>query len=111
MRVITKHSLIATAAERFREAHQRRGEWLPSAEGSDAAGIYAQLTALPPDPSEEAITTTIGDNRWTENLCDECGEDRAVTVILGEEPHHPTDALAICLDCLKQAKRIAEALA
>jgi hypothetical protein len=111
MRVITKQSLLATVAERYRETYQRRGEWLPTAEGSQAAGIFAQLTALPPEPSEAAITAIIGDNRWTENICNECGEDRAVTVLLGEEPHHPTDALAICTDCLKQAKRIAESSA
>lgn len=109
MRVITKQSLIATVAERYREAHQRRGEWLPTAEGSQAAAIYAQLAALPTNATEETIIATLGDNRWTVNLCDECGEDRPVTVILAEEDHHATDAVAICTDCLKKAKRIAEA--
>ena len=110
MRVITKQALLATVAERFLEAHQRRGEWLPTA-GGDFAAIYSQLTALPVEPNEEAVIATIGDNRWTENICDECGEDRAVTVLLGEEIHHPTDMMAICLDCLKQAKRLADASA
>jgi 3-polyprenyl-4-hydroxybenzoate decarboxylase len=109
MRVITKQALITTAAERFREAHQRRGEWLPTADGGDAAAIYAKLTALPVDVKESDLTAAIGDNRWTENICDECGEDRDVTVILGEEIHHPTDMTAICPLCLKQARRIAEA--
>lgn len=109
MRVITKQTLLATAAERFREAHQRRGEWLPTATGADSAAIYAQLTALSPTAEEAAIVAAAGDNRWTENLCDECGADQEVTVILGEEIHHPTDMVAICLDCLKQAKRLADA--
>lgn len=111
MRVIIKQTLLATATERFREAHQRRDEWLPTADGNDAAAIYSQLTALSPSPTEEAIIAAVGDNRWTENICDECGEDREVTVILGEEIHHPTDMVAICLDCLKQAKRLADASA
>lgn len=111
MRVITKQALIATAAERFRESHQRRGEWLPTAAGDDSASIYAKLVALPSGIDEEAITAAVGDNRWTENLCDECGEDRAVTVLLGEEIHHPTDMLSLCLDCLKQARRLADASA
>lgn len=109
MRVITKQALIATAAERFRELHQRRDEWLPTADGGDAAAIYAKLVALPNGASEEAVTSAIGDNRWTENVCDECGEDREVTVLLGEEIHHPTDMLSLCLDCLKQARRLADA--
>lgn len=111
MRVITKQALLATAAERYREVHQRRGEWLPTADGKDAAAIYAQLTALSSTTDEAAITTTVGDNRWTENLCNECGEDREVTIILGEEIHHPTDMATICLDCLKQATRLANASA
>src|SRR5688572_32844883 len=109
MRVITKQTLIATAAERFREAHQRRGEWMLTADGSDAPAIYAALSALPPNADEEAITSAIGDNRLTENICDECGEDQTVTILLGEEVHHPTDMTAICYDCLKQARRLASA--
>lgn len=109
MRVITKQALLATVAERFREAHQRRSEWLPTASGDDSAAIYSRLTALPTEPTEEAVTAAIGDNRWTENLCDECGEDHEVTVLIGEEIHHPTDMVSICLACLKQAKRLADA--
>lgn len=111
MRVITKQALIATAAERFRESHQRRDEWLPTVGGGDSAAIYAKLLTLPSGASEDAVTAAIGDNRWTENMCDECGEDRDVTVLLGEEIHHPTDTLSLCVDCLKQAKRLADALA
>jgi hypothetical protein len=51
----------------------------------------------------------VGDKRYTENICDECGEDKAVTILLGEEDHHPTDMTAICYDCLKQARRLADA--
>ena len=109
MRVITKRSLIATVADRFRETHQRRGEWMLSGEGKDAPSIYAQLAALPPSSSEDAVAAIIGDGRYTENICDECGEDCEVTVLLGEEIHHPTDMMAICLDCLKQARRLADA--
>ena len=109
MRVITKQTLIATAAERFRDAHQRRDEWMLTSDGSDAPAIYAKLSALAPDAAEEEITRIVGDNRYTENICDECGEDSAVTILLGEEIHHPTDMTAICYDCLKQARRLADA--
>jgi hypothetical protein len=109
MQVVTKASLIATVAERFRQAHQRRSEWLPTATGEDARAIFAALTALPPTADEAAITATVGDNRWTENVCDECGEDQAVVVLLGEEIDHPTDMLAVCPSCLKSAQRLASA--
>jgi hypothetical protein len=109
MRVVTKQTLIATIAERFREANQVRGEWLPAAYNGNAPAIYAQLSALPPKATEADIIAITGDNRWTENICAECGEDSEVTVYLGEEPHHAANMTAICLSCLKQAKRLAEA--
>ncbi len=109
MRVITKESLMATTAERFRENHQRRGEWLPTATGGDSAAIYAKLTALPANAAESDLVAILGDNRWVENVCNECGEDSAVTVLLGEEFHHPTDMASICIDCLKKAKKLADA--
>jgi hypothetical protein len=111
MRVITKEALIATAAERFRENHQRREEWLPTASGGDSAAIYAQLNALPANAAEVDVIAIMGDNRWVENTCDECGEDSAVTVLLGEEIHHPTDMASICIACLKKAKKLADASA
>jgi hypothetical protein len=109
MYVITKQSLLASAATRYRDAHQRHGVWLPAAESSDAVARFARLSALPTPPTEEAIAAIVGDNRWTENLCDECGHDSAVTVVLGEEIHHPTDAVAVCLDCLAKAAQLAAA--
>lgn len=109
MRVVTKAALIATVAERYREAHQRRGEWTITADGKDAPTVYARLAALPQPVDEATVVAVIGDNRYTENVCNECGEDRAVTVLLGEEIHHAIDMMGICLDCLKQAKRLADA--
>jgi hypothetical protein len=109
MRVVTKKTLIATVAQRFRETYLRRDEWLPTDQGGDSGAIYAKLSALPVTADEEEITAIAGDNRWTENICDECGQDSAVTVLLGEEIHHPTDLTAICLDCLKQARKLGKA--
>ena len=108
MRVVTKQALIATVAERFRDAHQRRGEWT-TPDGRDAPAIYAQLAALPATTDEDAVTAIVGDNRYTANVCNECGEDRTVTVLLGEEIHHAIDFMAICFDCLKRANRLADA--
>jgi hypothetical protein len=109
MRVINKKALISTAAQRFREAYQRREDWLPTEQGGDASLIYQKLAGLPIGADEDAIMAITGDSRWTANICDECGEDREITILLGEEIHHSTDMAAICLDCLKQARRIGKA--
>ena len=107
MRAISKADLIATAAERFRDAYQRRGEWLPATGGADYAAIFARLQALPPNPPEQAIFAITGDARWTANLCDECGEDRDITVLFAEEIHHPTDSVQLCLACLQAGLNLA----
>ena len=107
MRLITKESLIATAAHRWREAHQRRGQWLHSAAIPDSQEMYQRLLALPDNAGEEQITALVGDNRWTQNICHECGEDAGITVAVGAEIHHPTDTSIVCLTCLEQALALA----
>lgn len=108
MRVITKRSLIATVADRYRAAYQRRGEWMATPDGHDSSALYQQLAALPAEASEAAITALVGDNRWTANICDECLQDQSVAVLLSEEEHHPTDAVLICLECLSAANEAAQ---
>jgi hypothetical protein len=109
MHLVTKESLIATAAERYREAYQRRTEWLPAPDGKDAEAIYQQLKALPATTGEAEILALTGDSRWTANICDECGEDRERVVLVAIEIHHPTDMAAICPSCLQQALQLVKA--
>lgn len=106
MHLVTKQALVATAAERYREAHQRRGEWLPARDGSDPQAIYEQLKALP-GGDDAAVAAITGDSRWTENICDECGEDCDSVVMVAIEVHHPTDMTALCTRCLQQAIQLA----
>lgn len=108
MRVIRKSALLATASERYRQAHQRRGEWIPAPDGSDPAVVYAKLQQLPANTDEASIVAIIGDNRYTANICDECQTDAAVTVLLAEEIHHPTDTVALCTNCLGAALELAD---
>lgn len=107
MRLVTKRQLIATAANRFRDAFQRRGTWLPATNGFDPAAIHATLSALPADAGEEAVIAAAGDNRWTANLCDECGDDVPVTVLYAEEISHSTDTVTLCPACLSAGLALA----
>lgn len=107
MRVIKKSTLLETVADRYRAAHQRRGEWMAAPDGSDPAAVYAKLQQLPPNADEAAVTAIIGDNRYTANICDECHNDVPVTVLLAEEIHHPTDSVTLCTICLAAALELA----
>lgn len=107
MLLVTKQMLVAGAAERYREANQWRGEWLPPTDGRDPQTIYRQLQALPRDADAAAVTEITGDPRWTANICDECGQDCETVVLVAIEMHHPTDMTALCTRCLQQALQLA----
>jgi len=111
MRVISKADLVATAAERYREAFRRRGEWIPAATGDDPAVVFARLLALPAQADAQTVVAITGDSRWTANICDECGEDQEITVLFAEEIHHPTDSVQLCLACLQAGLGLAATLA
>jgi hypothetical protein len=106
MELITKRGLIQSVAERYRQAHTRRGQWLPGMDGRQPEEVYAQLQALPAGASEADVAAIIGDDRYTANICDECHQDREVVVLMAIEIHHPTDSVAICPICLGQAQRL-----
>ncbi len=102
MRVITKQTLLATVAERFREAHQRRDEWIPTPEGGDASAHLRQTDGASRRTKRRGSTCRSSVIIAGQKIvCDECGEDRAVTVLLGEEIHHPTDMICNLLRLLK----------
>lgn len=107
MRVIQKSALLATVADRYRDAHQRRGEWVPAPDGSDPSAVYAKLQQLPANPDEASVIAIVGDNRYTANICDECHNDVPVAVLLAEEIHHPTDMVTLCTTCLRAALELA----
>lgn len=53
--------------------------------------------------TEEHVERIIGNNTWTRNVCDECGNDSEITVQLGEEPDYDSATAKICQECLKKA--------
>lgn len=107
MILVTKRGLIATAAQRWKATYQRRNEWLSAPQQPATGAVYTALLALPTNATEAQVIALTGDNRWTQNLCHECGLDREVTVGFAQEPHHPTETTYICLACLNQALALA----
>ena len=105
---VTKQALIASAAQRWLETYAYGGRWPDTTSTFDPQKIYTALQALPADVSEAQITAITGRADWTQNICDECGQDRAVTVGLGQEIHHAIDTKYICLPCLEQAVTLAK---
>lgn len=55
------------------------------------------------NPTATEINEIIGNNSWTELICNECNEDVDNIMELGEELDEDTRTVWICKDCLMQA--------
>lgn len=121
MELRTKRELIAGIAEVFKQRHCRKGlSANPPAHLYDAQSgwyryrdfdpkpQYERLLALPKGATEEQVVAIAGTNVWTENVCDECGQDVEVTVILGEEEDYESRTAWICPECLEKALELAK---
>ena len=104
MKAITKKLLIKIVADRWRKQYPRGHR-----SGSDKNEIYRQLCKLPANATEEDIERIVGNSSWTENECDECGEDCNLVIIVGEELTYESSTAGICLVCLEKAISLAKA--
>ena len=100
---MTKKALIKSAAARYAATFQRRNEWITDRDMSHEKAIHVALEALPPNATHDEISRIVGHDRLTRNICHQCGVDSDVTVLFGQEPHHPLDTRPICVNCLQQA--------
>jgi hypothetical protein len=105
-KIITKSDLIASTAERYRQRFCIK-------RGNDRAGFGLRLShnehhkLLLQATTEDDIEHVIGNRHWTRNQCDECEQDKAITVQFGEEPGYESSTVNVCLDCLKKAVLLA----
>lgn len=110
MYVIRKADLLAGVSENWRLAHQRRGEWLAASGARHPQEVYDELVALGAKPQADAIAAVTGDTRWTEMLCQECGQDVDLLVAFGAgEVSHQTDTAVLCMACLEAGLQLARA--
>lgn len=106
MDVITKKRLIETAAQRWREEMDFVFKWAPRRVCSmmGLSETHAKLNKLSVDASEDDVAAIVGNHKWTENLCQECGIDAPLTIIFaGGNPK-----TKICMACLTKATALAE---
>jgi len=99
MIIITKQEKIRNIAEAWKDQYYADGKWLY---GEDKRLVYEALVKEQPR-TEKEITRIIGNNAWTENICDECGRDVEVLVALGEKPNWGSHTACICEECLQKA--------
>lgn len=100
MFITTKDDLVKQLPARWRKAYDS-GTY-----GADKALILEALEAEPV-LAEARANEIIGNESWTRNECDECGQDCFATVTVGQEPEYDSATASICLSCLQKAVALA----
>jgi hypothetical protein len=105
--LVTRESLAATAAERFRSAYQRDGHWpLDASHGPYLRGrryedIYADLArARTVEEVERVLPRELG---WTRVACDNCDQDVEAAVQVGSHSDEEYGPCHYCRPCLELA--------
>lgn len=95
MNIIKKTDLIENVYDKWIE--QYRGST------DEDKLLVAVILKTEKPTTEEHVERIIGNNSWTRNICNECGNDSEITVQLGEEPDYDSATAKICPECLKKA--------
>lgn len=80
----------------------RAGVWYDN----NKRDIGEALLALGAQPAIEDVNRVIGNNSWTQLICDECKNDVAAVVQLGAEPDYESATACVCGACLLKARRL-----
>lgn len=100
---ILKKDKINNIADRWKRAYFLNGKW---EYGEDKVDIYNKLLNINP-LTESVINEIIGNKSWTNNVCNECGEDVNVLIQIGQDPDYESATACICLNCLNKAVKLA----
>jgi len=100
MKIITKQHKIDNITKSWYKQYKRY-----MTPGGDKLEIYEKLLKLD-QPTEAEIIDIIGNKSWTENYCDECGEDWEILIQIGQEPDYESRTAKICQSCLRKASDI-----
>lgn len=104
MKTITRKTLAATAAERWKEQYSNSLDWEVFRHSQPRRDTYNELLALGPNPSPNDIDETIGNDSWTSvPRCSECSSRPDCVVEIGEEPDYESSTAWMCRKCLRAA--------
>lgn len=95
--LVRRADIVAGIPDRWAEQYR-------TASSADQREITAKLLALKgTEFSAEQCAEIIGSPSWGRNECDECGEDHAVLVRIGEEPDYEARWQDLCTECIEKA--------
>jgi len=103
MNTITKQQKIKQITEHWRGQYFCNGTWKYCKGGAEL--IFNQLRQLGAKATEDKIAAIIGNYSWTQNNCDECGQDSEIVATFTEDAEQVT---YICPDCLRKGLALCE---
>lgn len=103
MEVITKKSFIQNAARNFEQQYP-----IEKYKDTSHYKTLLKLKELPENHKESDVTTAIGNNSWTLNICHQCKQDVDLVVIVGEPEDYESSTARLCLPCLRDAVKLGE---
>lgn len=111
--LITRESLAAGAAERWREQYEdywtserpALGVGLRGKSVINSRDTYERLVALGATPDPDDVDGVIGNTSWTTSpRCDGCGRiGTGPRVMVGAESDYESPTACLCVDCVKAA--------
>lgn len=107
MKLVTRHSLAALAAARWKKQYPRNTRSQFRADKKWSNEIYAELVGLGDHPDPDDVDRVIGNNSWTlPGMCWECRENKPQLVQLLNVVEDVE--FELCGDCLIKALNLFE---
>jgi hypothetical protein len=109
VRLITRHTQAATAAEQWWEIYCDKPDGYRLADGRNPRDVHAALVAMGVNPDPDAVDAAVGNRVWTECHCEECGKSVDMVVLLGDDsPDDDSSTVTVCGPCLFAALQLHE---
>jgi len=111
MEITTQRDLIRVVAKRWRDTYEPFEQWdmRPTIFGpaQDKKAIALKLDKLDPETATpEDVAAVIGNESWTRLTCDECGQDVAAILTVGQELDYGSQTASICRKCAEKVTAI-----
>ena len=97
MKIVYKADIVMSVPAAWAEQYKY------CANDDDKRQITEKLKALEWPFTADHVNAIIGNNSWTDCICDECGNDFPSLVRIGDEPDYEAHWLDLCKTCLQKA--------
>lgn len=110
MKLLTERTGVRDVAQRWDDAYSHHSSNYKLVSGVSIAEASRKLHALDPEKATAAdVATIIGNTSWVgSSKCNECKQEVAAAVEVGDEPDYDSATATMCLPCLRKAVALLE---